>query len=86
MMRRGSILLTVHEVSSDRAKMAAHILGYCGAIDVDERSAQYRGAEGQGRTRETTIPVLEEQCRSVRARSSAAACAAASLSGPCERS
>jgi uncharacterized protein (TIGR02271 family) len=60
-MRRGSTLLTVHGVSSDRAEMAAHILDDCGALDVDERSAQYRGAQSQGRTRGTTIPVVEEQ-------------------------
>lgn len=60
-MRRGSTLLTVHGVSSDRAEMAAHILDDCGAIDVDERAAQYSGAHGQSNTRETTIPVVEEQ-------------------------
>ena len=39
-MRRGGTLLTVHSVSGDRAEMAAELLDDCGAIDVDERSAQ----------------------------------------------
>ena len=63
-MRRGSTLLTVHGVSGDRAEMAADILDDCGAVDVDERAAQYRGGgEGQDREREreTTIPVVAEQ-------------------------
>jgi uncharacterized protein (TIGR02271 family) len=60
-MRRGGTLLTVHSVSNDRAETAAQILDDCGAVDVDERSAQYRGAQGQTGTRETTIPVVEEQ-------------------------
>ena len=60
-MRRGSTLLTVHGVSGDRAATAAHILDDCGAIDVDERAAQYTGAQGQSAARETTIPVVEEQ-------------------------
>jgi uncharacterized protein (TIGR02271 family) len=62
-MRRGSTLVTVHATSKDRAETAAEILDDCGAIDVDERSAQYRGAGQQDhdRTREAAIPVVEEQ-------------------------
>ena len=70
-MRRGSTLLTVHASSGDRAEAAAHILDDCGAIDVDERSAQYRGensteyradaGQEQHRTAEASIPVIEEQ-------------------------
>jgi uncharacterized protein (TIGR02271 family) len=59
-VRRGGTLLTVHAVSGDRAETAADILDDCGAIDVDERSARY-GVEGGGRSRETAIPVIEEQ-------------------------
>jgi len=69
-LRHGGTLVTVHAVSGDRAETAADILDECGAIDVDERSAQYRGAaQGAGRqdydrtdrTREAAIPVVEEQ-------------------------
>lgn len=68
-MRRGSTLLTVHGVSGDRAEMIAEILDDCGAIDVDERSTQYRGGNNQtqnqtrnqAQAREATIPVVEEQ-------------------------
>jgi uncharacterized protein (TIGR02271 family) len=60
-MRRGSTLLTVHSVSNERAETAAQILDDCGAVDVDERSAQHRGVQGQTGARETTIPVIEEQ-------------------------
>ena len=59
-VRRGSTLLTVHAPSSDRAEMAADILDDSGAIDVDERSAQYAG-QIEGRSREAAIPVIEEQ-------------------------
>jgi uncharacterized protein (TIGR02271 family) len=67
-LRHGGTLVTVHAVSGDRAETAADILDECGAIDVDERSAQYRGTGQQDydrtdRTREATaaIPVVEEQ-------------------------
>ena len=62
-MRRGSTLLTVHAESNDRAVTAARILDDRGAIDVNERSAQYRaaGRQGESRTGEAAIPVIEEQ-------------------------
>jgi len=61
-MRRGGTLVTVHAGSNDRAETAADILDDCGAVDVDERAAQYRGAaHDQGHAREASIPVVEEQ-------------------------
>jgi stress response protein YsnF len=58
-------IVTVHAQSREEAERAADILDECGAVDVDERSAQY-GSAGTGRSessshdRETTIPRIEE--------------------------
>ncbi len=38
---RSNSIVTVHADSDDRARQAAEILDRCGAIDVDERSAEY---------------------------------------------
>src|SRR5918997_913355 len=43
-MSRGSTLVTVHADSRDEAERAAGVLDAAGAIDVDERAAQYRTA------------------------------------------
>ena len=58
-------IVTVHAQSKEEAERAADILDSCGAIDVDERAAQY-GSMSAGRPadtgdrRETTIPRVEE--------------------------
>jgi stress response protein YsnF len=38
---RSNAIVTVHASSSDEAETAADVLDDCGAVDVDERSAQY---------------------------------------------
>lgn len=58
-------IVTVHAQSSDEAERAADILDDCGAIDVDERAAQYGSvssgrSESTGQRRETTIPRVQE--------------------------
>jgi stress response protein YsnF len=58
-------IVTVHAQSREEAERAAEILDSCGAIDVDERSAQYGSmsagrSESTGDRRETTIPRVEE--------------------------
>jgi stress response protein YsnF len=68
---RSGAIVTVHAQSREEAERAADILDDCGAVDVDERSAQYgfantRSAEGIGERenisndRGTTIPRIEE--------------------------
>jgi stress response protein YsnF len=62
-------IVTVHAQSEDQAERAADILDDCGAVDVDERAAQY-GYERTGYSRDmdrdrndredTTIPRIEE--------------------------
>jgi uncharacterized protein (TIGR02271 family) len=47
---RSSSIVTVHCDSTERAHSAAEILDECGAVDVDERAAQY----GYGSTGNTT--------------------------------
>ena len=71
-MSRGGTLVTVHADSRESAERAASVLDGAGAIDVDERAAQYRGAAGgeyaeagrgyaeAGRS-EAAIPVVEEE-------------------------
>jgi stress response protein YsnF len=58
-------IVTVHAQSREEAERAADILDDCGAIDVDERAAQYGSAssgrtESTGQRRETTIPRVQE--------------------------
>ncbi len=58
-------LVTVHARSEDEAERAADILDSCGAIDIDERAAQYGSvssdrSESTGQRRETTIPRIQE--------------------------
>ncbi|HEV7329493.1 MAG TPA: YsnF/AvaK domain-containing protein [Flavisolibacter sp.] len=58
-------IVTVHAQSREEAERAADILDECGAVDVDERSAQYGATAGgrvesTGNRRETTIPRVEE--------------------------
>ena len=69
-MSRGSTLVTVHADSREQAERAAGVLDAAGAIDVDERAAQYRaqtstgtaGAGEGGRMQEqAAIPVVEEE-------------------------
>ncbi len=68
---RSNSIVTVHAQSEEEAERAADILDDCGAVDVDERAAQYgytntRSGEGVGeRTgvrgdRDTTIERMEE--------------------------
>jgi len=68
--RSGSIV-TVHAHSEEEAERAADLLDECGAVDVDERAAQYgytsgrTGSESDRRAdisseRGTTIPRIEE--------------------------
>lgn len=58
-------IVTVHARSNDEAERAADVLDDCGAIDVDERAAQYGGvssnrSESADQRRETTIPRIQE--------------------------
>jgi len=54
-------IVTVHAQSHEEAHRAADILDSCGAIDVDERDAQYtRTSSGSDQRRETTIPRVQE--------------------------
>jgi uncharacterized protein (TIGR02271 family) len=67
---RSNAIVTVHAQSREEAERAADILDDCGAVDVDERAAQYGYAntrsEGTGERRDvsnergTTIPRVEE--------------------------
>jgi stress response protein YsnF len=68
--RSGSIV-TVHARTEDEAERAADLLDECGAVDVDERAAQYGYTSGRsgeetgrrtdiGNERGTTIPRIEE--------------------------
>ena len=68
--RSGSIV-TVHASTNEEAEQAADLLDECGAVDVDERAAQYgytsgRSASETGRRedinneRGTTIPRIQE--------------------------
>lgn len=72
--RRGSTIVTVHAQSQQEAQTAARVLDQYNAIDVNERSAQFRNqnyAETNTATTDTTttaradadtsIPVVEEQ-------------------------
>ena len=62
--KRGSIV-TVHTDSKEQAKKAAEMLDKLGAIDVNERSAQYRGMassdKGKWTNSSQSIPVVEEK-------------------------
>jgi stress response protein YsnF len=58
-------IVTVHARTEDEAERAADILDDCGAIDVDERAAQYGSVssdrlEGSDQRSETTIPRIQE--------------------------
>lgn len=62
-----STIVTVHAQTDDEAERAADLLDDCGAIDVDERSAQYgytsasnRPDVSSSRRDETSIPKIEE--------------------------
>jgi stress response protein YsnF len=66
--RRSGAIVTVHAQSQEEAQRAARILDNYGAVDVDERAAQY-GFSHAGRTdtsmrnpanTDTTIPIIEE--------------------------
>jgi len=66
--QKSQSIVTVHAQSEEQAERAADILDDCGAIDVDERAAQYgyeRTGYSSDRNRnesedETTIPRIEE--------------------------
>ncbi|MEJ8803780.1 YsnF/AvaK domain-containing protein [Pontibacter sp. H249] len=62
--QKGSIV-TVHADSKEQAKKAAELLDKCGAIDVNERSAQYRSMSTSDKGKWTnsgqSIPVVEEK-------------------------
>lgn len=68
---RSGAIVTVHARSEEEAESAADLLDECGAVDVDERAAQYgytsgRSASETGRRedmrneRGTTIPRIQE--------------------------
>jgi stress response protein YsnF len=66
---RAGAIVTVHARSNEEAEQAADILDDCGAVDVDERSAEYgytntRGTESTRQDisgdRDTTIPRIKE--------------------------
>lgn len=68
---RSNSIVTVHAQTNDEAETAADILDDCGAVDVDERAAQYgytntQSTENMGErqnmsdTDETTISRIEE--------------------------
>ena len=67
--RQSGSLVTVHAQSGEEAQRAAAVLDHCGAIDIDERAAQYGhpGATGAAATNAataeetTSIPVIEER-------------------------
>lgn len=63
---QNSTIVTVHAQSDDQAERVADLLDDCGAINVDERAAQYGytsgnrvDTTGEGR-QETVIPKVEE--------------------------
>ncbi|GAB3200237.1 stress response protein YsnF [Pontibacter aydingkolensis] len=62
--KQGSIV-TVHANSKEQATKAAELLDKCGAIDVNERSAQYRSMSSSDKGKWTnsnqSIPVVEEK-------------------------
>lgn len=57
-------VISVYARSEDEAERAADILDDCGAIDVDERSAQFSGTSGSrsgnSDRRDTSIPRVQE--------------------------
>ena len=63
---RNSTIVTVHTQTADQAERAAEIMDDCGAIDVDERAAQYgyqaNSSTGDDYTRDedTTIDRVQE--------------------------
>ena len=68
--RRGSTIVTVHAQSAQEAQTAASLLDQYNAIDVNERSAQFRGQTNTATTNTTaradagtSIPVVEEQLK-----------------------
>ncbi|QMU27921.1 YsnF/AvaK domain-containing protein [Adhaeribacter radiodurans] len=58
--RRGSII-TVHAQSATEAESAARILDQYGAVDVDERSQQYRTNTTDTANTTGSIPIIEEE-------------------------
>ncbi|WP_439882478.1 YsnF/AvaK domain-containing protein [Pontibacter sp. MBLB2868] len=62
--KHGSIV-TVHTDSKEQAKKAAELLDKCGAIDVNERTAQHRNIsssdKGKWTNSSASIPVVEEK-------------------------
>jgi stress response protein YsnF len=60
--RRGNII-TVHAQSAQEAQNAARILDEYGAVDVDERAAQYRSNQTNTSDAATSgaIPIIEEE-------------------------
>jgi hypothetical protein len=59
---RNSTIVTVHALTDEEAERAADLLDDCGAIDVDERSAQYgyTSASSSPDREERTIPNIQE--------------------------
>lgn len=68
---RSSAIVTVHARTEEEAEQAADLLDDCGAVDVDERAAQYGYTSGQSASeagrrenisneRGATIPRIEE--------------------------
>ncbi len=69
-VRRGGTLITVHARSDEIADCAANVMRMHGAVDIDERSAQWRSEGWSGRigadvaagaTAEKVMPVAQEE-------------------------
>ncbi|MDQ6761075.1 MAG: YsnF/AvaK domain-containing protein [Bacteroidota bacterium] len=60
MSSQGYSIVTVHASSSDVAEQAADILDNCGAVDVDERAAEFGMSGSNKDSGETTINRVEE--------------------------
>jgi len=68
---RGNSVVTVHAANAEEAERAANVLDSCGAIDVNERAAEYGYTTNSGITgketmssrsgdESTSIPIVEE--------------------------
>ena len=62
-VRRGGTLITVNTADESAADCAANVLRDNGAVDIDERAAQWKEAGWSGRLSEQdeTLPVAEEE-------------------------
>ena len=63
-VRRGGTLITVHARSDDIADCAANVMRQHGAVDIDERSQQWRSQGWTGKLgtgKEDVMPVVKEE-------------------------